>query len=50
MSAFSVRVRTAAGNFAYTALGSDSAAVHMAAVDRFGVCAITVTRTPGGSK
>lgn len=42
MSAFSVRVRTAAGEVTYQAIGTDSAAVHMDAVDRFGVCAITV--------
>lgn len=41
--AFTVRVRTAAQRFTYRALGTDSAAVHMAAVDRFGVCAIFVT-------
>ena len=43
MSAFTVRVRTDSAAIQYTALGTDSAAVHMAAIDRFGVCAITVT-------
>lgn len=42
MSTFIVRVRTAAAQVTYQAIGSDSAAVHMAAVDLFGVCAITV--------
>lgn len=42
MSTFTVRVRTAAEQLTYSALGTDSAAVHMAAIDRFGVCAITV--------
>lgn len=45
MSTFTVRVRTAVASITYSALGTDSAAVHMAAVDRFGVCAITVTPT-----
>jgi hypothetical protein len=48
MSTFAVRVRTAAAEFAYDAIGTDSAAVHMAAVDRFGVCAITVK--PAGAQ
>lgn len=48
MSTFAVRVRTAAAEFAYEAIGTDSAAVHMAAVDRFGVCAITVK--PAGAQ
>lgn len=43
MSAFTVSVRTGAERITYQAVGTDSAAVHMAAVDRFGVCAITVT-------
>ena len=43
MSKFSVRVRTDAAELTYDAIGTDSAAVHMAAVDLFGVCAITVT-------
>lgn len=42
MSTFTVRVRTDAAQVSYKASGTDSAAVHMAAVDRFGVCAITV--------
>ena len=45
MSTFTVRVRTAAEHITYTAIGTDSAAVHMAAIDRFGACAITVTPT-----
>jgi hypothetical protein len=43
MSAFTVRVRTAAQQLTYRVIGTDSVAVHMAAVDLFGVCAITVT-------
>jgi hypothetical protein len=42
MKTFNVRVRTGAAQVSYQALGTDSATVHMAAVDRFGVCAITV--------
>lgn len=42
MSSFNVRVRTDAADFTYEAIGTDSTAVHMDAVDRFGVCAITV--------
>ena len=42
MSTFAVRVRTGAAEFVYEIPGTDSAAVHMAAIDRFGVCAITV--------
>jgi hypothetical protein len=41
-TAFKVQVRTGALCVAYPALGTDAAAVHMAAVDLFGVCAITV--------
>lgn len=43
MSAFSVRVRTSAQQFTYRTIGTDSVAVHMDAIDRFGVCAVTVT-------
>ena len=43
MSAFNVRVRAAGCQLAYCALGTDSAAVLMAAIDRHGLCAITVT-------
>ena len=42
MRRFSVRVRTTLGALIYDAIGTDSASVHMAAVDQFGVCAITV--------
>ena len=42
MKTFTVSIRSAEGAFAFIAIGSDSAAVHMAAVDQFGVCAITV--------
>lgn len=47
MSHFIVSVRTAAAKVSYQAIGTDSAAVHMAAVDRFGVCAITVKPAKG---
>lgn len=44
MNAFTVHVRTGrAQHFVYRTLGTDSAAVTMAAIDYFGVCAITVT-------
>ena len=42
MSTFTVRVRTAAAEHTYRTVGTDSAAVHMAAVDLYGVCAVTV--------
>jgi hypothetical protein len=42
MSAFTVRVRVGANQVVYSTLGADSASVHMAAVDRFGLAAITV--------
>jgi len=42
MSAFNVRVRTSCATVTYIAIGTDSAAVHMEAIDRFGACAITV--------
>lgn len=46
MSVFIVRVRTGAGSMTYEAIGTDSGSVHIAAVDRFGVCAITVVPSP----
>lgn len=42
MNSFTVRVRSTTELIIYSALGTDSASVHMAAIDRFGVCAITV--------
>jgi hypothetical protein len=42
MSAFTVTVRTPSQRIVYQAIGTDSVAVHMAAVDRFGLCAVTV--------
>jgi hypothetical protein len=42
MSSFTVRVRADGQRLTYTAIGTDSFAVHMAAIDLFGVCAITV--------
>ncbi len=46
MSTFTVCVRTATEAISYSAIGTDSIAVHMDAVDRFGVCAISVTPAP----
>jgi hypothetical protein len=43
MNAFLVQVRTAGARIAYCAIGTDSASVLMAALDRFGACAVTVT-------
>jgi hypothetical protein len=42
MMAFTVTVRSAGRWLTYPAIGSDSCAVHMAALDLFGVCSITV--------
>lgn len=42
MNSYSVFVRTEAGQVSYSAIGTDSVAVHMAAIDQFGPCAITV--------
>lgn len=42
MNSFTVRVRSTTELITYSTEGTDSASVHMAAVDRFGVCAITV--------
>jgi hypothetical protein len=50
MSSYTVTVRTPKGRQTYSAIGTDSAAVHMAAVDRFGVCAITVKPSKGLKK
>lgn len=43
MSAFTVTVRTLNQMVTYQAIGTDSAAVHLAALDRFGACGVTVT-------
>lgn len=43
MNAFQVTVRTLSQLLAYTAIGSDSAAVHLAALTFFGACGVTVT-------
>jgi hypothetical protein len=42
MSAFTVIVRTERGALTYPATGVSSAAVHMAALERFGACGVTV--------
>jgi hypothetical protein len=42
MNTFTVTVRTLAGLLSYSAIGTDSGAVHMAALDQFGVCGVTV--------
>jgi hypothetical protein len=39
---YTVTVRTLTGLLTYPALGTDSGAVHMAALDQFGVCGVTV--------
>jgi hypothetical protein len=39
---FTVTVRTLTGLMTYPALGTDSGAVHLAALDQFGVCGVTV--------
>jgi hypothetical protein len=46
MSAFVVQVRTERSRFTYSAIGTDSAAVLMNALERFGACAVTVTPAP----
>ncbi|KQW96959.1 hypothetical protein ASC94_09125 [Massilia sp. Root418] len=43
MNAFHVTVRTLSRLVAYSAIGSDSAAVHLAALTYFGACGVTVT-------
>lgn len=43
MSSFLVQVRTGGECIAYRAIGTDSASVLMAALDRFGACGVTVT-------
>jgi hypothetical protein len=40
---FSVRVRTDAARFEYSAIGFASFDVHMTALEYFGLCAVTVT-------
>lgn len=42
MNTYIVTVRTVAGRLTYPAIGTDSCAVHMAALDQFGVCGVTV--------
>jgi hypothetical protein len=42
MSAFNVTVRTTAGAMHYHAIGTCSTDVHMAALERFGACGVTV--------
>jgi len=42
MSTYTVTVRTAIGSLTYPAIGPSSAAVHMAALERFGACGVTV--------
>jgi hypothetical protein len=43
MNPYQVTVRTPASTFAYTALAVSSCAAWEAAIDHFGVCAVTVT-------
>lgn len=42
MNAFTVTVRTLLGLLTYSAIGTDSGAVHLDALDRFGACGVTV--------
>lgn len=42
MSAFVVKVRASGLAIRFNAIGPDSASVHIAALDHFGACAITV--------
>jgi hypothetical protein len=43
VTTFQVTVRRPGQLIAYSAIGTDSAAVHMAALDFFGACGVTVT-------
>lgn len=42
MISFTVTVRTLGQLLRYAAIGTDSAAVHLAAIERFGACGVTV--------
>jgi hypothetical protein len=42
MSAFTVTVRTLDRSITYQAIGTDSASVHLAALERFGACGVSV--------
>ena len=42
MNTYTVTVRTLAGLLTYPAIGTDSGAVHLAALEQFGVCGVTV--------
>jgi ADP-heptose:LPS heptosyltransferase len=42
MNTYIVTVRTLDGAMTYPAIGTDSGAVHMAALDQFGACGVTV--------
>lgn len=44
MNYYSVTVKTASKRIRYTAIGSSSADVADAAIDKFGVCAVTVVK------
>lgn len=48
MSAFNVVVRIHDAVLSYSAIGPSSCAVHMSAVERFGVCGVTVVPKPHG--
>ena len=47
---FNVVVRLGAETVTYEAIGDSSASVHMAALDRFGVCGVTVKSTTAGPR
>lgn len=42
MNTYTVTVRTLAGQLSYPATGTDSGAVHIAALEQFGACGVTV--------
>jgi hypothetical protein len=46
-STYTVTVRTLNGLLSYSAIGTDSGAVHLAALDQFGVCGVTVKPAKG---
>lgn len=47
LSAYTVVARTTSGQVSYPAVGTDSCAVHLEAIDKFGVCGVTVTPAQG---
>ena len=43
LSAYRVTVRTLSGFETFSAIGKDSCTIHLAAIEQFGVCGVTVT-------